>query len=173
MIAHFVAETPFDARAAGAGVRFQTQTRTWRAALSCAWPAVVSAGLLVGLLTLSGPAAADTPLEKALGLGHDQARVVMDIQAKFRPVFAAKRGEFNRESRVLRRAHIARDSAAIAKQEPVVAALRQELRNIREDENAQIRKTLTPAQREQFEVVLQKRRAQHGPSRDERVLEED
>jgi len=129
--------------------------------------------LLSILLALCEPALADAPLESSLGLSRDQAHAVMAIEKKFRPVFAAKRGEFHRESRVLRRAHVARDSAAIARQEPVVAALRQALRTIREDENAQIRTVLNPAQRTQFEVVLQQRRAQHGPSRDERILEED
>jgi Spy/CpxP family protein refolding chaperone len=134
------------------------------------WTAVLSAAVFATTLSLAQPAAADESLESALGLSRDQAHAVMAIEKKYRPVFAAKRGEFNRESRVLRRAHIARDSAAIAKQEPVVAELQQELRKIREAENEQIRTVLTPAQRARFETVLQQRKAMHGSSRDERSL---
>ena len=50
------------------------------------------------------------------------------------------------------------------------AALQQELRQIREAENEQIRALLTPAQRTRFETVLQQRKAMHGSSRDERIL---
>lgn len=134
------------------------------------WGHVLAVAGCVAVLALAQPAAADQSLESALGLSRDQAHAVMAVEAKHRPLFAAKRGDFNRESRVLRRAHIARDSAAIAKQEPVVAALQQELRQIREAENEQIRALLTPAQRARFETVLQQRKAMHGSSRDERIL---
>jgi Spy/CpxP family protein refolding chaperone len=134
------------------------------------WTAVLSTTVFVAMLALSQPARADESLESALGLSREQAHAVMAIEKKFRPEFAAKRGDFNRESRVLRRAHIARDSAAIAKQEPVVAALQQELRKIREAENDKIRAVLTPAQRARFETVLEQRKAMHGSSRDERSL---
>ena len=131
---------------------------------------VLSVAVCVAVLALAQPAKADQSLETALGLSRDQAHAVMAIEKSYRPVFAAKRGDFNRESRVLRRAHIARDSAAIAKQEPVVAALQQELRQIREAENDKIRAVLTPAQRGRFETVLEQRKAMHGSSRDERLL---
>jgi Spy/CpxP family protein refolding chaperone len=136
---------------------------------SCTRP-MFGAALLAAFLALSQPAAADQSLETALGLSRDQAHQVMAIEKKYRLEFAAKRGDFNRESRVLRRAHIARDSAAIAKQEPVVAALQQDLRKIRDAENEKIRAVLTPAQRTRFETVLEQRKAMHGSSRDERVL---
>ena len=100
----------------------------------------------------------------------DQAHKVTAIEKKHRLEFAAKRGDFNRESRVLRRARIGRDSAAIAKQEPVVAALQEELRKIREAENENIRALLTPTQRTKFEAVLEQRKAMHGSSRDEHLL---
>ena len=134
------------------------------------WTDLLSVAACVAVLAWAQPAAADQALESALGLSRDQAHAVMAIEARYRPVFAAKRGDFNRESRVLRRAHIARDSAAIAKQEPVVAALQQDLRQIREAENEQIRAVLKPAQRARFETVLQQRKAMHGSSRDERLL---
>lgn len=134
------------------------------------WTDALSVAACVAALLVAPPAAADQSLESALALSRDQAHAVMAIEAKYRPVFAAKRGDFNRESRVLRRAHIARDSAAIAKQEPVVAALQQDLRRIREAENEQIRAVLTPEQRARFETVLQQRKAMHGSSRDERLL---
>jgi Spy/CpxP family protein refolding chaperone len=134
------------------------------------WTDTLSVAACVAVLALAQPAAADQSLESALGLSRDQAHAVMAVEAKYRREFAAKRGDFNRESRVLRRAHIARDSAAIARQEPVVAALQQELRQIREAENVQIRALLTPEQRARFETVLQQRKAMHGSSRDERIL---
>ena len=142
----------------------KTQRPWWTDLLS------VAACVAVLALALAQPAAADQSLESALALTRDQAHAVMAIEAKYRREFAAKRGDFNRESRVLRRAHIARDSAAIARQEPVVAALQQDLRQIREAENAQIRALLTPEQRTRFETVLQQRKAMHGSSRDERTL---
>lgn len=131
---------------------------------------VLSIILLLALLVLTRPAAADQSLQAALGLNMDQAHKVMAIEKKYRLEFAAKRGEFNRESRVLRRARIDRDSAAIARQEPVVAALQEDLRRIRAAENDQIRALLTPAQRSRFDAELAQRKAMHGSSRDERVL---
>ncbi|NRF65464.1 hypothetical protein HLB44_00555 [Aquincola sp. S2] len=133
------------------------------------WAQVVYA-TVVATLALAQPALADESLETALGLSRDQAHAVMAIEKTYRLEFAAKRGDFNRESRVLRRAHIARDSSAIAKQEPVVAALQQELRKIHAAENEKIRAVLTPAQRTRFETVLEQRKAMHGSSRDERLF---
>ena len=133
------------------------------------WAQVVYA-TVVATLALAQPALADESLETALGLSRDQAHAVMAIEKTYRTEFAAKRGDFNRESRVLRRAHIARDSAAIARQEPVVAALQQELRKIHAAENEKIRAVLTPAQRTRFEAVLEQRKAMHGSSRDERLF---
>jgi len=100
----------------------------------------------------------------------DQARSVEAVQAQYRRTFGAKREEFNRESRKLRRARLAKDSAAVAQQEPVVAALQDELRKIRSSENDAIRRLLTPAQQQKFEAVLMQRRAMHGSSRDDRLL---
>jgi Spy/CpxP family protein refolding chaperone len=116
------------------------------------------------------PAAADESLQSSLALSMEQARSVESIQAEYRRTFSAKREVFNRESRKLRRARLAKDSAAIAQQEPVVAGLQNELRQIRASENDAIRKVLTPEQQKKFEAVLVQRRAQHGPSRDERLL---
>lgn len=130
----------------------------------------LSATLFVTFLALTQPAAADQSLDTALGLSMDQAHKVTAIEKKHRLEFAAKRGDFNRESRVLRRARIGRDSAAISKHEPVVAALQEELRKIREAENEEIRAVLTLTQRTKFEAVLEQRKAMHGSSRDERLL---
>jgi hypothetical protein len=130
---------------------------------------VLCVGACIATLAFARPAAADQSLETALGLSRDQAHAVMAIEKVYRLEFAAKRGDFNRESRVLRRAHLARDSAAIAKQEPVVAALREDLRRIREVENDKIRALLTPEQRPRYEAELAKRKAMHGSSRDEHL----
>jgi Spy/CpxP family protein refolding chaperone len=128
---------------------------------------LISFSLLAVFLQL---AAADESLHSSLALSMEQARSVEAIQAEYRRTFSAKREVFNRESRKLRRARLAKDSAAIAQQEPVVAGLQNELRRIRESENDAIRKVLTPEQQKKFEAVLVQRRAQHGPSRDERLL---
>lgn len=134
------------------------------------WRDVMFTAVCVATLVVARPAAADQPLETALGLSRDQAHAVMAIEKTYRLEFAAKRGDFNRESRVLRRAHLARDSAAIAKQQPVVDALQQDLRRIREAENDKIRALLTPEQRVRFEAELARRKSMHGSSRDERLL---
>lgn len=128
---------------------------------------LITLGPLAGLLQ---PAAADESLHSSLALSMDQARSVEAVQAQYRRTFGAKREEFNRESRKLRRARLAKDSAAIAQQEPVVAALQDELRKIRASENDAIRRLLTPAQQQKFEAVLLQRRAMHGSSRDDRLL---
>jgi Spy/CpxP family protein refolding chaperone len=131
--------------------------------------ALASAGCFA-FLVLAPPAAADQSLATALSLSIDQAHEVKAIESKYRLEFAAKRGDFNRESRELRRARIASDRAAIARQEPVVAALQEDLRKIRDAENEKIRALLTPAQRIRFDAVLAQRKAMRGSSRDERVL---
>jgi Spy/CpxP family protein refolding chaperone len=118
------------------------------------------------------PAFADAPLHKSLSLNNEQAQRVDAIQGQHRKTFAAKRQEHNREARKLRRAQIAHDSAGIAQQQTIVAGLRDELRKIRDSENEAIRALLTPEQQQKFEKVLEQRRAMHGPSRDERLLEE-
>ena len=126
---------------------------------------------VVGALFLAGGVAqADAPLKTALSLSTDQAKQVGDIQKKYRKQFASKRQELNREMRALRRAKIANDSAAIARQEQKTARLRDELRAIRQKENDEIRTVLTPAQREKFEQVLAQRKEMIGSSRDEREL---
>ena len=119
------------------------------------------------------PAFADTPLHTSLSLNNEQAQRVDAIQAQHRKTFAAKREEHNREARKLRRAQLAHDSAGIAQQATLVAGLRDELRKIRTSENDAIRVLLTPEQKQKFEKVLEQRRAMHGPSRDERLLEKD
>lgn len=131
---------------------------------------LAAAALAAALLP---PAFADTPLHKSLSLDNEQAQRVDAIQAQHRKTFAAKREEHNREARKLRRAQLAHDSAGIARQQTIVAGLRDDLRKIRDSENDAIRALLTPAQKQTFEKVLEQRRAQHGPSRDERLLEQD
>jgi len=127
--------------------------------------------LVVGALLLAGGAAqADESLKSSLSLNMDQARQVDTIQAKYRKQFAAKRQELNKEMRALRRAKLANDSSAVARQEKITAKLRDELRAIRARENDEIRAVLTPEQRVAFEDVLKKRKEMVGSSRDEREL---
>jgi Spy/CpxP family protein refolding chaperone len=127
--------------------------------------------LVVGALFLgSGVAQADPTLKSKLSLSMEQAKQVDDIQKKYRKPFAAKRQELNKEMRVLRRANIANDSAAVARQEKITAKLRDELRAIRQKENDEIRAMLTAEQRVKFEQVLAQRKEMIGSSRDEREL---
>ena len=128
--------------------------------------------LAAATLLLAGTASADAPLKSSLGLDTDQAREIAAIQKSYRRSFSAKRGELNRENRKLRRARIDNDSALIAEQEAVVAGLEAELRAIREAENAEIRKFLTPEQNLRFDEVIEKRRAMVGSSRDANVFKE-
>ena len=126
--------------------------------------------LAAAMLLLAGTANADAPLQSSLGLDTDQAREIAAIQKSYRRSFSAKRGELNRENRKLRRARIDNDSALITEQEAIVASLEAELRAIREAENAEIRKFLTPEQNLKFDEVIEKRRAMVGSSRDANVF---
>jgi Spy/CpxP family protein refolding chaperone len=127
--------------------------------------------VLSGLVLLSNSVHADQTLESGLGLSMDQAKQVMEIQKKYRQPFAAKRQELNDESRKLRRAHLDKDSAMVAHQQVATEKLRDELRQIRNSENEQIRTVLTAEQNQKFDLVLEQRRAAHGSARDERILE--
>ncbi|MEL7538201.1 MAG: Spy/CpxP family protein refolding chaperone [Pseudomonadota bacterium] len=122
-----------------------------------------------GLMLLAGSALADAPLKSKLDLDMHQASAVADIQAEYRRTFSAKRQEFNRESRALRRARSANDVEAVARQELIVAALQQDLTAIRAAENAAIRAVLTPEQQSKFDAVLAERAAMVGSSRDSKV----
>jgi Spy/CpxP family protein refolding chaperone len=124
--------------------------------------------VLLTLLTFSGVSLADAPLKSKLGLSVDQAKQVQVIQKKYRPDFRAKRQELKKEQRKLRRARADNDSNAIAELEPVTATLAGELKQIRENENAEIRQVLTPEQNKKFDDVLKERRAMVGSSRDEK-----
>ena len=72
--------------------------------------------------------------------------------------------------RKLRRARIKHDSSTMAKQEKVIAKLREELKQIRQSENAEIRRVLNSEQRRKFEEVIQQRRASVGSSRDANIF---
>ena len=119
-------------------------------------------GMAFGLVLL-----ADATLKGALGLDMDQARKVDAIQAKYRQPFAAKRQDQNREMRALRRARIANDSEGLAAQEKVVNRLQGELKEIRKQEDQEIRRVLTPAQQVKFEEYLKLRKEMIGSSRDD------
>jgi periplasmic protein CpxP/Spy len=122
--------------------------------------------LVVGALLFSGAALADAPLKSSLGLDTNQAKQVQEIQKKYRRPFSAKRQELHREERRLRRAKIDNDSGAIAKQERITAKLQAELKEIRDNENDEIRAVLTSEQRLKFEEVLKQRDEAAGSSRD-------
>lgn len=114
---------------------------------------------------------ADAPLKTRLGLDMDQAKVVDDIQARYRAAFRKKRSVYHREQRVMRRARKANDSALVAKQEPIVAGLKAELREIILSTDNEVRAILTPEQKKKFEDYIVERNSMKGSSRDVRVLD--
>jgi hypothetical protein len=113
---------------------------------------------------------ADQPLKSALDLDVEQARQVDAIQAKYRVPFAAKRQERNQELRKLRRARTANDSQLIAQQEQITNRLHEELKQIRANEDAEIRRLLRPAQVRKFEEYQKLRQEMLGSSRDDKDL---
>lgn len=126
---------------------------------------------VIGLLLFwSSTGSADEALSSALGLSMDQAKKVQDIQKKYRPQFSAKRQELTREQRKGWHARVTHESGQAAQQDMVSAKLLEELKQIRQQENADIRQVLTPAQRAKFEVVLQQRKEMVGSSRDDKHL---
>ncbi len=127
--------------------------------------------LFFGLVLLAPAAFADAPLKSKLGLDMDQAKAVAEIQSEFRKSKRGVRQDLNRESRKLRRARSANDSAAVATQEAVVAELESRMRSeiLREDDA--IRQVLTPTQLAKFESYIEERNAMVGSSRDVRVLD--
>lgn len=126
---------------------------------SLLWLPIVLAGLSMSLQ-------ADATLKGTLHLDIDQARKVDAIQAKYRPSFASKRQEQNQEARKLRRARIANDSPQISEQEKIVSRLHEELKQIRMNEDDEIRRVLTPEQLNQFNDYLKLRKEMAGSSRD-------
>ncbi len=111
---------------------------------------------------------ADQSLKSALSLDVEQARQVDAIQAKYRVPFAAKRQVQNQELRKLRRARIANDSKQMAEQEQITNRLHEELRQIRVNEDEEIRRVLRPAQLQKFEEYRKLRKEMIGSSRDDK-----
>lgn len=122
--------------------------------------------LAVILLLVSGNAFADAPLKSALGLSIEQAAKVDAIQKEARDAVRPVRGDLLREERVLRRAKIANDAEGIARQEVVIAPLREKLAGIFAKESEQIRALLTPEQADRYESWLKVRDGMAGSSRD-------
>ena len=111
---------------------------------------------------------ADAPLKDALGLSMDQARAVEALQARYRQPYVAKRGEYLNQMRKLRRARIANDSAAVAREETLARRLHGEMMAIQAQEDADIRRLLNPEQNKKFDAHLELRRNMAGSSRDDK-----
>lgn len=124
------------------------------------------AALFAGLCLAGGVAFADAPLKTALGLSIEQAAKVDAIQKDARDAVRPVRGELLREERVLRRAKVANDAEGIARQESVLAPLREQLAAIFEEESGKIRALLTPEQITKYEAWLKVRDEMVGSSRD-------
>jgi hypothetical protein len=99
------------------------------------------------------------------------AYAVTAIEREHRPAYVAKRGQYTREARALRRARSQNDSAAVARQEPVVAALAAELKQLRDAQDDAIRALLDPRQQQAFAAYIVQRREMKGASRDERIFD--
>jgi Spy/CpxP family protein refolding chaperone len=122
---------------------------------------------IVSVLCLAtGAALGDAPLKTALDLGIEQAAKVDEIQKKARDAVRPVREELNREERALRRARIANDAGAVARQETLIAPLREKLAGIFANESGQIRAVLTAEQKPKYEEYLKIRDAMAGSSRD-------
>ncbi len=128
----------------------------------------ISAILILVLLLCAQSAGADAPLKSRLGLDVDQAKIVHEIQAKHRALKRSERQDLNREARLLRRARTANDSALIAKQETIVAELKDALKSRILSEDEEIRQVLTPEQLEKYERYIEERNQMVGSSRDVR-----
>ncbi|MCB1206337.1 MAG: hypothetical protein KDN18_18900 [Verrucomicrobiae bacterium] len=124
------------------------------------------ASLIAGLCLVSGNAFADAPLKSALGLSIDQAAKVDVIQKEARDAVRPVRGELLREERVLRRARFDNDAEGIARQETLLAPLREKLAAIFAKESEEIRSLLTPGQKAKYEEYLKVRDEMVGSSRD-------
>ena len=128
-------------------------------------------GILIASLVVSSAAFADAPLKSKLDLDMDQARLVAEIQGEYRKTKRSVRQELNRESRKLRRARSANDSATVAAQEEIVAKLEAEMRAQILGEDDAIRELLTPTQLDEFNRYVLQRNEMVGSSRDVRVLD--
>ena len=128
--------------------------------------------LLLSSLCWSAAGHADAALKSRLQLDMDQARRVDQIQAEHRKSFAARRGDFNRESRALRRARLANDSAEITRLTATTEALRAELKQDRDSEDAKIAALLSAEQLVLFDDYRAERSQMAGSSRDERLFDE-
>lgn len=126
--------------------------------------------LVAGLLLVTSAAFADAPLKSALGLDLDQAAKADVIQKEARDAVRPVREALNREERVLRRAKIANDAAAIARQETILAPLRGQLAAIFAKESEEIRALLTPEQKTRYEEYLKVRDEMAGSSRDVKTV---
>lgn len=122
--------------------------------------------LTAGFVLATNAVFADAPLKSTLGLDVDQAAKVDVIQKNARDAVRPVREALNREERALRRAKIANDAAGIARQESLIAPLREELAAIFAKEADAIRALLTPEQKVRFEEYLKVRDEMVGSSRD-------
>jgi Spy/CpxP family protein refolding chaperone len=122
-------------------------------------------------LLWAGLAMADAALDKRLGLDPAQARQLAAIEAEYRRDFASVRQDYNRESRALRRARLANDSAEVGRLTGVTEGLRQQLMALRVAQDERIVALLRPEQRPLFDHYVAERRQMVGSSRDERLFD--
>lgn len=127
--------------------------------------------VLLLALAWAGAALADAALDRRLQLDPAQARQLATIEAEYRRDFASVRQDHNRESRALRRARLANDSAEVDRLTAVTEALRQQLRALRVAQDERIVALLRPEQRPLFDDYVAERRQMVGSSRDERLIE--
>ena len=128
------------------------------------------AALLAGAFVLFTPLAdlADASLKSALDLSMDQAHAATEIHNRCFPAFQKKRTEYTTQMRKLRRARIANDRAAVAREDSLARRLHAEMMDLKHAEDAEIRKLLTPDQNKKFDAYLKLRREMVGSSRDDR-----
>lgn len=125
---------------------------------------------IASLLSVSMAAFADAPLSEVIDFSLDQARSVSAIQEEARLAFAVARGQHNRVRRALRRAEADHDAEQIQALSAELAHWQQEMRDIRNREDAQIRAVLTAEQLPAFEDWIAQRESMVGSSRDTRII---
>ncbi len=122
------------------------------------------------LAVMAASLLADAPLKEALGLSMDQAKIVDGIKAKYRKPYIAKRHDLTNEERWMRAAKVKNNSQEVAERQKTVERLAAEFKAIQMEEDAEIRKVLTPEQSKKFDAYLKLRQEMKGSSRDARYF---
>ena len=130
----------------------------------------MAAMLLAAGLVLAGPALADKALGEMVELEPAQVQTLKQLRDEHWPPFQRTRGEYQRQSRALRRAETAGDAVESERLGRETEALLAQMQQLRDAHDDAIRQMLRPDQVAGFEAWLAEREAMVGSSRDSRML---